>query len=107
MTLIAEFSEGNVNLEKARSSESACQATKAQLERKNEQCSTDQTKFKVQISDLQTSVSEKDESIRVLNQQLSEKTEKLNEDVIQQAAMKDAGIGQAVTITKFNETIEL
>jgi len=99
--------EGNVNLEKARSSESACQGTKSQLERKNEQCSTDQIKFKAQISDLETSISEKEESIRVLNQQLMEKTRKLDEDAIQDAAMKDVGIGQVVTITKLNETIEL
>jgi len=107
MKLKNEILEGNVNLEKARSSESACQGAKSQLERKNEQCSTDQIKFKAQISDLETSISEKEESIRVLNQQLTEKTRKLDEDAIQDAAMRDAGIGQAVTITKLNETIEL
>ncbi|KAE9555715.1 hypothetical protein FO519_001067 [Halicephalobus sp. NKZ332] len=107
MKLKNEILESNVNLEKARSSDSACQVIKTQLERKNEQCSTEQNRFNGQIADLQTSLSEKEESIRVLNQQLSDQKQKLNRDEIQSAAMKDAGVGQATTIIKLNETLEM
>uniref|UniRef100_A0AC34QY68 Uncharacterized protein n=1 Tax=Panagrolaimus sp. JU765 TaxID=591449 RepID=A0AC34QY68_9BILA len=102
-----EILEGNVNLEKARSGESACQNSKLAAEKKSNNDASVLNKLKAKISDLQASISEKEESIKSLKQELNDKSEKLEQNAARKSVMEQYGTNQEAVIIKLNETIEL
>jgi chromosome segregation ATPase len=102
-----EILESNVNLEKSRTSENACQSAKTIVDTKFDECSTERDKLKAKISDIESSVSEKEESIKSLKKDLAEKADALETDEAKNAAMEQAGVGQEAIIIKLNETLEL
>uniref|UniRef100_A0A914YK31 Uncharacterized protein n=1 Tax=Panagrolaimus superbus TaxID=310955 RepID=A0A914YK31_9BILA len=102
-----EILESNVNLEKSRSSETACHNAKSIIDTKFEECSTERDKLKAQISDIESSVSEKEESIKSLRKDLTDKANALETDEAKKSAMEKAGVGQEAIIIQLNETLEL
>ena len=63
--------------------------------------------MKAQITDLESSVSEKEESIKSVKKELADKMEAIEEDTAKKSAMEQAGVGQEAIILKMNETLEL
>jgi hypothetical protein len=102
-----EILESNVNLEKSRSSETACHNAKSIVDTKFEECSTERDKLKAQVFDIESSVSEKEESIKSLKKDLADKASALETDEAKKSAMEKAGVGQEAIIIKMNETLEL
>jgi hypothetical protein len=102
-----EILESNVNLEKSRASENSCHNEKTIADTKFDECSTERDKLKAQISDIESSVSEKEESIKSLKKELAEKSDALETDEVKKAAMEKAGVGNQAIIIQMNETLEL
>uniref|UniRef100_A0A7E4UZ97 Uncharacterized protein n=1 Tax=Panagrellus redivivus TaxID=6233 RepID=A0A7E4UZ97_PANRE len=102
-----EILDLNVNLEKTRDAENTCIRERKGVETQAEECGTKRDQLEAKIRDLESSLTEKEETIKTLRQDIASKAEALESESVKKLAMGQAGIGQEAIIIKLNDTIEL